>query len=86
MLSRPNIKSVGLPPKEVSSFLWLVKDNLGLRTLGVYRFPCDCSKIYIGQTGLSVDTGLKKDQQHVGLENPDQSTVAEHSVDLGYRI
>jgi hypothetical protein len=36
MLSQHN-KSVGLPPKKVSSFLQPVKDNLELRTPGVYR-------------------------------------------------
>jgi hypothetical protein len=48
VLSRHNLKSVGLPPKKVSGFLWWVKDNLGLRTPGVYRIPCDCGKLYIG--------------------------------------
>jgi hypothetical protein len=35
VLAWHNIKSVGLPSKIVSGFLWLVKDNLGLRTPGV---------------------------------------------------
>jgi hypothetical protein len=39
VLSRHNIKSVGLPPKKLSGFLRPVKDNLGLRTPGVYRIP-----------------------------------------------
>jgi hypothetical protein len=59
VLSQHNIKSVGLPPKKVSSFLQPVKDNLGLRTSGVYRIPCECGKVYIGQTGRSVDTRWK---------------------------
>jgi hypothetical protein len=42
VLSRHNIKSVGLPPKKVSAFLQSVKDNLELRTLGVYRISCKC--------------------------------------------
>jgi hypothetical protein len=36
VLSQHNIKSVGLPPRKVCRFLRPVKDNLGLRTLGVY--------------------------------------------------
>jgi hypothetical protein len=56
VLSRHNIKSVGLSPKKVSGFLRPVKVNLGLRTPGVYRIPCDCGKVYIGQTSHSVDT------------------------------
>jgi predicted GIY-YIG superfamily endonuclease len=56
------------------------KDNLGLRTLGVYRIPCECGKVYIGQTGHYVDTRLKGHQRHIRLEHP------EHTVDLGHRI
>jgi hypothetical protein len=34
-------RSVGLPPQKVSSFFQLVRDNLVLTTLGVYRIPCE---------------------------------------------
>jgi hypothetical protein len=82
MLSQHNIKSVGLPPKKVSSLLWPVKDNLGLRTPGVYRNPCKCSKVYIGQTGRSMDTRLKEHQQHIRLEHPDKSAMADTAFNL----
>jgi hypothetical protein len=59
VLSRHNIKSVGLPRRKICSFLRPVKDKLGLRTSGVYRIPCECGMVYIGQTGRSVDTRLK---------------------------
>jgi hypothetical protein len=62
VLARHNIKSVGLPPRKISSFLWLVKDDLGLRTPGVYSIPCECGQVYIRQTGHSVDTRLKEHQ------------------------
>jgi hypothetical protein len=45
---RNNIKSVGLPYKKMSSLLRLVKDNLGLRTPGVYRILSECNKVYTG--------------------------------------
>jgi hypothetical protein len=86
VLSRHNIKSVGLPPKKTSSFLRPVKDNLGLRTPGVYKIPCECGKVYIGQTGHSMDTRLKEHQRHIRLEHPDKPAVSEHSVDFGHRI
>jgi hypothetical protein len=75
VLSWHNIKSVGLPPKKESSFLRPVKDNLGLRTPGVYRTPCECGKVYIGQTGRSVGARLKEHQRHIHLEHPDKSGV-----------
>jgi hypothetical protein len=63
-----------------------VKDHLGLRTPEVYRMPSECGKVYVGQTGRSVDIRLKEHQQHIRLEHPDKSAVAEHSIDQGYRI
>jgi hypothetical protein len=55
VLARHNIKSVGLPQMKLSSLLRPVKDHLGLKTPGVYRIPCQCGRIYIWQTGRSVD-------------------------------
>jgi hypothetical protein len=51
MLAKHNIKSVALPPRKVFSYLPQVKDALGLRILGIYRIPCECSRVYIGQSG-----------------------------------
>jgi hypothetical protein len=86
VLSRHNIKSVDLHLKKVSSFLRQVKDNLGLGTPGVYRIPCECGKVYIGQTDRSVDAKLKEHQPHIRLEHPHKSALTEHSVHLGHRI
>jgi predicted GIY-YIG superfamily endonuclease len=72
--------------QESMQFPPAVKVNQVLRTLCVYRIPCECGKVYIGQTGRSVDTRLKDHQRHIRLEHPDKSTVAQHSVDLGHRI
>jgi DNA-binding IclR family transcriptional regulator len=33
-----------------------------------------------------MDTRLKDHQQHICLEHPDKSGMAEHSIDLGHRI
>jgi hypothetical protein len=71
---------------KLSSLLRPVKDHLGLRTPGVYRIPCECGRVYIGQTGRYVDILLKEHQRHIRLEHPDKSDIAEHSVDHGHRI
>jgi hypothetical protein len=86
VLARHNIKSVGLPHVKLSSLLRPVKDHLGLRTPGVYRIPCECGRVYIGQMGRSVDIRIKEHQRHIQLEHPDKSAVAEDSIDQGYRI
>jgi hypothetical protein len=54
-------------PGQHSSFLRPVKDNLGLRKLGVYRILRQCGKVYIGQTHPSVDPRLKGHQWHIRL-------------------
>jgi hypothetical protein len=63
-----------------------VKNHLGLRTPGVYRIPCECGRVYIGQTGCSVDIKLNEHQRHIRLQLPGKSAVAEHSIDYGHSI
>jgi hypothetical protein len=42
--------------------------------------------VYIGQTGSSIEIGVKEHQCHIRLEHPDKSAVAEHSIYVGHRI
>jgi hypothetical protein len=77
---------VGLPHKKLSSLLRPVKDHPGLRTPGVYRIPCECGKVYIGQMGRSMDIRIKEHQRHLRLDHPDKSAVVEQSIDQGHRI
>jgi hypothetical protein len=50
-----HIKSVGLVPRKISSFLHPVKRNLGLKTPSVYGngIPCECGQVYTRLTGQS---------------------------------
>jgi hypothetical protein len=86
MLARNNIKSMSLPHMKLSGLLCPVKDNLGLRTRGDYRILYECSRVYTGQTGHSVDIRLKEHQWHIHLEHLDKLDMAEHSIDQGHRI
>jgi predicted GIY-YIG superfamily endonuclease len=63
-----------------------VKDDLGLKTPGVYSIPCECGQVYIGQTGRSIDTRIKEHHRHIRLAHADKSAVAEHSIGRGHRI
>jgi hypothetical protein len=51
MLAKHNIKCIALPPKKIFSYLPPVKDALGLRIPGIYSIPCECGRVYTGQTG-----------------------------------
>jgi hypothetical protein len=63
-----------------------VKDDLGLKVPVVYRIPCECRKVYVGQTGRSIETTCKEHTRHIRLDQPEKSEVAEHSVNTGHQI
>jgi len=86
MLAKQNIKSVALPPRKISSYFPPVKDALGLRTPGVYRNPCECGRVYIGQSGRSIQIRIKEHNRHIILAQPDKSAVAEHSINHDHVI
>ena len=86
MLPKHNIKSVALPPRKISSYLPPVKDALGLKTPGIYKIPCECGKVYVGQSGRSIHLRIKEHDRHIRLAQPDKSAVAEHSFNHDHRI
>jgi len=85
-LAKHNIKSVALPPRKIFSYLPPVKDALGLRTPGIYRIPCECGRVYIGQSGRSIQIVIKEHNRHIRLAQPDKSAVAEHSINHKHNI
>jgi predicted GIY-YIG superfamily endonuclease len=81
MLSR-HIRSVTLPPRKIFSYFPPVKDALELRTPGVYSVPCECGRVYIGQSGRSIQHRTKEHNRHIRLAQPDKSAVVEHIIKL----
>jgi len=86
MLAKQNIKSVTLPPRKISSYFSPVKDALGLRAPGVYSIPCECGRVYIGQSGRSIQLRIKEYNRHIRLAQPDKSAVVEHSINHDHII
>jgi hypothetical protein len=86
MLAKHNIKSVALPPRKIFSYLPPVKDALGLRTPEIYSIPCECSRVYTGQSGRSVQLHIKEHNRHIRLAKPDKSAVVEHSINHDHII
>jgi hypothetical protein len=60
-----DIMCVGLPPGKIAIFLYLVKDDLGLKTTGVCSILYDCGQVYIGQTGQSIEPKVKEQYWHI---------------------
>jgi hypothetical protein len=86
MLAKLNINSVALPPRKISSFLPPMKDEIGLKTPGIYRIPCECGKVYIGQSGWSVHLHVKEHDRHLRLVQTDKSAIAEHRFNQDHRV
>jgi hypothetical protein len=53
-----------------------------LMTLCVNGILCGCGQVYRGQAGQSVDTSVKKQHQHIHLQQLDWSAMAECSFNL----
>jgi hypothetical protein len=85
-LVKHNIRSVGLLLRKISSFLCPVKDDLGLRTPGVYSMPCECGQVYVGKTSRSSMTRIEEHHWHMRLGHPEKLVVAEHRLEHDHHI
>jgi len=52
----------------------------------VSRIPCECDKVYIGQSRQSIQLRIKEHERHIRLVQPDKSAVAEHSFNHDHII
>jgi hypothetical protein len=86
VLAKHNIKSVALPPRKIASNLPPVKEMSVLIIPGVYSIPCEFSKVYIGQSGRSIQYRIKEHERHIILCQQDKSAVAEHSINHDHTI
>jgi hypothetical protein len=85
LLAKFNIQTVHIPAKNIH-LLRPNKDKLGLKTAGIYRIPCECGKVYVGQTGRTIEARLREHRRHDCLNQPERSAVAEHSLTTYHRI
>jgi hypothetical protein len=67
LLAKHNIRTIHIPKKKNIHMLRPIKDDLGLKVLGIYRIPCECGKVYVGQTGRSVEARCKEHMRHITL-------------------
>jgi len=86
-LNKYNIRTIFKPPKKIGQFLRNPKDQRPpLSSAGVYRIPCSCGKVYIGETGRMVNIRKKEHQRDVKLKHTTQSALSEHNVETGHQI
>jgi hypothetical protein len=77
---------VAIPPREIVSYMPPTKDTPGIRTKGIYNIPCECGKVYIGQSGRSIQLRIKERDRHIRLLQPDKSAVADNSFNHDHII
>ena len=54
--------------------------------LGVYRIPCECGLVYIGETGRNLSLRLKEHKTNCEKAELEKSAVAKHSWTNDHRI
>ena len=50
----------------------------------VYRIPCECGKVYIGETGRSMHERIKEHDREIRLARTQTSAVSEHAHKTGH--
>ena len=50
----------------------------------VYRIPCECGKVYIGETGRSMTERIKGNDRDIRLARIQNSAVSEHANETGH--
>ena len=50
----------------------------------VYKIPCQCGKVYIGETGRSMHKRIKEHDRDIRLARTQTSVVSEHANKFGH--
>ena len=53
---------------------------------GVYKIPCECGKVYIGETGRSFNTRIKEHKACQRLGDGDRSAIVKHAQEQQHNI
>ncbi|XP_070518870.1 uncharacterized protein [Cardiocondyla obscurior] len=87
VLSKHNLKVIYKPQRKIHQLLPNPKDQRPrLDKPGVYKIPCTCGKVYIGETGRKISTRIKEHQRCVKFRYFSQSTLAEHWIETGHSV
>ena len=50
----------------------------------VYKIPCECGKVYIGETGRAMQDRIKEHDRDIRLARTQTSAVSEHAKETGH--
>jgi hypothetical protein len=68
------------PPRKFGAFVQHINDKMTKKSADVYSIPCKC--VYFGQTGRSIETGVKEHHWNIHLYHRNKST----SINLCHTI
>jgi len=77
LLAKHNITTIRILVKKTINTLRMIKDDLGLRTSGMYCIPCKCGEVYGGQTSRMIEIRCQKPRRHLWNGKSEKSAVAE---------
>lgn len=85
ILQKHKIRTIFKPPKKIGQLLPNPKDpRAPLSNPGVYKIPCSCGKVYIGETGRKISTRIKEHERCTRLGHYSKSALAEHWLETGH--
>ena len=84
-LQQQGVCTVFKPDKTLRSHLVRPKDALEptKRDGVVYKIPCECGKVYIGETGRAMQDRIKEHDRDIWLARTQTSAVSEHTNETG---
>lgn len=87
VLHKHNIKTIFRPHSKISDLLPSVKDKIApLLSQGVYRIPCSCGSVYIGETKRPISVRVSEHERCIRQRSIADSALAEHKYNTGHQI
>jgi hypothetical protein len=85
-LAKHNIRGLAIPPRKISSFLRTAKDDMRLRMPSIYKVPCECELVYVGQSGHSIAARIEEQSRFIRLAQLERSAIAEYSINFDHKF
>ena len=85
-LEQQGIRTLFKSETTLRSHLVRPKDTVDLAKQDgvVYRIPCECGKVYVGETGRSMHERIKEHDRDIRLARTQTSAVSEHAHKTGH--
>ena len=87
ILQSADIRVIHSAPNKLRNLLHTHKDKPAPNSRpGVYRIPCECGQVYIGETGRNLHTRLQEHRAHGRRGDYEKSAIIKHAHSSDHRI